>query len=331
MPKGPRLSADEMISIDAFHAAGLSNLKIGEHLGRSEKVVRNYLRDPEEYRRQKHPGKQKKISPQSTRRLIRAANEGKESASQLAERLELPIGKRQVCRILSNCPHLKYEKRNHAPVLTDRHKEARVQCATRYMNRNEVWLKTIFSDEKKFNLDGPDCLQFYWHDLRTEKQWFKTRQSGGGSIMIWAAFSRRGKSQMAILEGNQNSEMYVNTIRRYLLPFARDLYEEDYIFQQDNAAIHSSRYTEAELRGLNIDIMDWPSKSPDLNPIENLWGILVREVYANGKQYDDKTALKNAILAAWDNIQLSTLEKLVDSMNRRCCEVIRLNGNKIKY
>lgn len=220
MPRGTKLSEEEMNHIDALHGAGLSNVKIAQRLERSEKVVRNYLKDPAEYRRSKRPGRPKKISPTAIRRLLRAAAEGQDSSSQLVHRLELPISKRQACRIIASSENLHWEKRVHAPVLTDAHKEARLRWADQYHNRNDVWQRTIFSDEKKFNLDGPDCLQYYWHDLRQEKQWYKTRQSGGGSVMVWGAFSRRGKSKLAILDGTQDSQKYVDTIRHYLLPFA---------------------------------------------------------------------------------------------------------------
>lgn len=77
--------------------------------------------------------------------------------------------------------------------------------------------------------------------------------------------------------------------------------------------------------------MWWPAKSPDLNPIENLWGILARAVYVNGKQYDTKMELVKAIKKAWAAIPVSTLENLVQSMKKRCMEVYRLEGLKTKY
>ena len=219
----------------------------------------------------------------------------------------------------------------HAPVLTQAHKDRRVAWANQYHNRDDVWAKTIFSDEKKFNLDGPDNFQYYWHDLRTQEQVYKTRQSGGGSVMVWGAFSRNGKSRLAVLEGNQDSAKYIQTIREYLLPFARYTYEEDYIFQQDNASIHASRFSMQQLQEFHVELMPWPSKSPDLNPIENLWGILVRDVYAHGKQYDNKNELKEAVLAAWDRIPDTTLQRLIDTMNNRCRDVIQGHGAKTKY
>ena len=56
--------------------------------------------------------------------------------------------------------------------------------------------------------------------------------------------------------------------------------------------------------GQMINLLDWPSKSPDLNSIENLWGILVRKVYSNGRQFDCFPQLKAEIVKCWDEIPL---------------------------
>lgn len=62
------------------------------------------------------------------------------------------------------------------------------------MHWKEEWTSVIFSDEKKFNLDGPDGLQFDWHDLAKSKQVAMTRNFGGGTVMVWAAFGFNGKT-----------------------------------------------------------------------------------------------------------------------------------------
>ena len=78
-------------------------------------------------------------------------------------------------------------------------------------------------------------------------------------------------------------------------------------------------------------MIDWPALSPDLNPIENVWGLMVRNVYRNGQQYDDKVSLKSAIKKAWEDILFTTLERLSSSMHKRCIEVIKAQGSVIKY
>jgi len=110
----------------------------------------------------------------------------------------------------------KFHKENHV-----KWAEARVTWGT------EKWNKVISSDGKKFNLDGPDGLQCYWHDLRWEKEYFSRCQSGGGLVMIWGAFSY-----------NQSSEMYVDTLLEFLLPFAHLEYGTGFVFRQDGAIIH---------------------------------------------------------------------------------------------
>jgi len=55
---------------------------------------------------------------------------------------------------------------------------------------------------------------------------------------------------------------------------------------EDNASIHKAASTKAWFKARNIHVMDWPAYSPDLNPIENVWGIFARCFYANGRQFD---------------------------------------------
>ena len=81
----------------------------------------------------------------------------------------------------------------------------------------------------------------------------------------------------------------------------------------------------------NIAILPWPSKSPDVNPIENVWGLLSRRVYAEGKQFESKSELKASILHEWNAIDPEYLQKLVDSMKKRCLRVFKVNGKAIGY
>ena len=107
--------------------------------------------------------------------------------------------------------------------------------------------------------------------------------------------------------------------------------ENDFVFQQDNAAIHVSNSTKQWFAEHYIDIMAWPARSPDLNPIENLWGILVRDVYADCRQFENVRDLKIAIRNAWNRISNQTLANLVGSMQNRMTETLKMRGNITKY
>uniref|UniRef100_A0A8R1EFC6 Uncharacterized protein n=1 Tax=Caenorhabditis japonica TaxID=281687 RepID=A0A8R1EFC6_CAEJA len=67
--------------------------------------------------------------------------------------------------------------------LSDRHKEKRMDFVM--VNLATKWENILFSDEKKWNLDGPDGNRSYWRDLRKDPQLFSKRNFGGGSLMVW--------------------------------------------------------------------------------------------------------------------------------------------------
>ena len=68
--------------------------------------------------------------------------------------------------------------------------------------------------------------------------------------------------------------------------------EGEWIFQQDNAAIHNASITKKYLLEQKIRLFDQPACSPDLNPIENLWGLIIAKVYEGGRQYSAISKLK---------------------------------------
>ena len=66
-----------------------------------------------------------------------------------------------------------------------------------------------------------------------------------------------------------------------------------------------------------------------LNPIENLWAIIKRSVYSNGKQYSSKNDLWTAIQNAAKAVEPSTVQKLANSVTERIYKVIKSKGSRI--
>lgn len=192
-------------------------------------------------------------------------------------------------------------------------------------------MQVIFSDEKKFNLDGPDGFNGYWRDLRKEPQYFQTRNFGGGSLMVWGAFTSTATLNMVFTNCRMNSKDYINVLQSSLIPFKNKYRRRKFIFQQDNASIHRSVETKAWFSSKKIDVLSWPARSPDLNPIENIWGIIVRRIYANRKQYDNVEQLKVAVSEAWESLDKNLLKNLVESMPNRIYQVIERSGGVTKY
>lgn len=332
MGRGVALSDFEKGQILAFHSECLTEREIAANLNRSKTVVHNFLKAQEERKKQYKLGRKPKISQTATRALLRHASTGKYFARDLQTKLNLPVSVRRVQQLLHNAPFLQFKKKKREPCMTQQHKNARYEWARDHVTWDtRKWKRIIFSDEKKFNLDGPDGFAFYWHDLRGEEQSFSTRQQGGESVMLWGAMSYYGLSNLCVVRGNQDSAKYCKVLQRGLLPFAAETLGERWTFQQDNASTHRSNYTKNWFESKEVDVMYWPAKSPDLNIIENLWGILARSVYREGRQFDNVEDLKQAIKLSWNSIDETTIKTLYKSLTNRCVEVIEKKGNKTSY
>lgn len=72
--------------------------------------------------------------------------------------------------------------------------------------------------------------------------------------------------------------------------------------------------------------MTSPARSPDLNPIENLWSKTAREGYRKGRQFSTGLDLEKAVIIAWNKLEITYLKKLVQSMPNRYFSVYQVRG-----
>ncbi len=98
------------------------------------------------------------------------------------------------------------------------------------------------------------------------------------------------------------------------------------LFQHDNDPKHTSV---GFLKKNTVKVIQWPSMSPDLNPIEHLWGILKRQVEHHSPS--SIQSLKEVILEEWKKRDLAKCRQLVHSMPRRLGAVIKNHGGHTKY
>ena len=116
-----------------------------------------------------------------------------------------------------------------------------------------------------------------------------------------------------------NRVRYINLIKEQINNHAERISGPDYIFEQDNAPVHTSRLVQSHFNENNISILAWPARSLELNIIENFW---VELVHANRRQYQHVQELKNAIVREWDTLSQNFFQKLYKSIANRTIEVI---------
>ena len=115
-----------------------------------------------------------------------------------------------------------------------------------------------------------------------------------------------------------------------MLPSADKLYgDADFIFQQDLAHAPTAKSTKIWFNGHGNAVLDWPANSPELNPIENLWGIAKRKM--RDMRPSNKEELKAAIEAFWSSITPQQCHRLIASMPCRIEAVIHAKGAQTKY
>ncbi|CAJ0939088.1 unnamed protein product [Ranitomeya imitator] len=97
-----------------------------------------------------------------------------------------------------------------------------------------------------------------------------------------------------------------------------------WVFQHDNDPKHTARATKEWLRKKHFKVLEWPSQSPDLNPIENLWREL--KVRVAKRKAKNITALEEICMEEWANIPTTVCGKLVKTYGKRLTSVIANKG-----
>ena len=140
--------------------------------------------------------------------------------------------------------------------------------------------------------------------------------------------SATGVGELYFIVGNINSNMYCEILQQSMIPSLQKLGSRT-MFQHDNDPKHTSKSTIVLLKRLRVKVMDWPSMSPDLNPIEHLWGILKRKVEVC--KVSNTCQLRDVIMEEWKSIPVATCEALVNSMPRRVKAALDNDGGHTKY
>ncbi|PIO62907.1 hypothetical protein TELCIR_15514, partial [Teladorsagia circumcincta] len=198
----------------------------------------------------------------------------------------------------------------------------------------------VFCDEKKFNCYGPEGNRYYWHDLRKEaplsKQQFQRGRCYGlscnhiNTAPEIVLCSGKMNSKLCFVPREMNSSGYKNLLR-HGLPFWRENQVSVFLFMQDNAPIHVSQSTLMWFSRHHVPLLPWPANSPDLNPMENVWGFMIRRIYANSAQFHTVRELKTALIEVWYNGNEDFIGNLYKRLDNRIFEVIRRNIGPIDY
>ena len=168
-------------------------------------------------------------------------------------------------------------------VLTARHRAARLQWAQQhYRWRRQHWARVLISDESRFNLshhDGRIRVFRRRGERFADNCLIERDRFGGGVVMVRGGIMGRRKTNLIVVQGNLNAQGYINQIlQAEAVPFLQR--HGPAILMHGNARPHVARICRQFLNSNNVNVLLWPAVSPDMNPIEHIWGYLGRKVRA---------------------------------------------------
>jgi transposase len=241
---------------------------------------------------------------------------------------------------------LRWGRQKYTPNLNPATKQRRLAFAKLHQDAKTNFCATMAIDSCIFRLDRVGGKNGVWqlvgsHD---DGQPSYVKQ---GSLHVYAGITAWGKTPLVFASGTTlgaqrkyystkgtvlkgvGAAEFQDILEHKLVPAAEDIFDavglHAWQLLMDRAPAHAATSTQEWLQRNGVSVVQgWPGNSPDLNPIENLWGWMKAKLYK--KKVQNIHQLKAALLELWDTVPVWMLSKLMGSMDRRLDDVVARQG-----
>ena len=269
-------------------------------------------------------GRPGKLIPKIKRFVAKViSNDPSISIRDLTTKCPVKVGTNTMSRCLKTLEYSKpYPKA--VPLLSEKNRIYRLQWAKN--NVNKPWEHAVFADEASIWLCRGRVRMWTKKGYERIQPTVKHTQK----INIWAAFSSMGTFPLFMFTQILDAKLFVKILEVHLLAQASVFHKNNWFLVQDNDPKHTAKLTKAWMQEyMPGNRFEWPSQSPDINPIENIFAWIKQElVKRRAKNISD---LKSQLTEVWESINADFLHNYWSSMPKRCNLVIENNGGKIDY
>lgn len=220
------------------------------------------------------------------------------------------------------------------PLLTDKHKHDRLMFAQEHLAwTSDDWDRVWWSDEttvvaipqkKKYQIWTLETMES--SDLPTAP----AVQGGGFKVMFWGAISKSGLGHLVPIRDTLTAKKYMELLEESFFDMYYDSGDRA-IFMQDGAGCHTAARVLTYLRENRIKTMKWPARSPDLNPIENIWALLKGKLRKISGFPGNREELIARAQSCWRELGQEAVDNILNSMPKRMRLVVEQKGGPIKY
>ncbi|CAH1973393.1 unnamed protein product [Acanthoscelides obtectus] len=167
--------------------------------------------------------------------------------------------------------------------------------AIKWMEENNVPLLKWVSSSSDLS-----PIKTLWHEMKKKnrlrwakehRQWLKFP----AFILVWGSMSSKGVGKLHFIDGNVDTNKYLAILDESLLPVMEECLTsgQDFVFQQDGAACHTSKKAIKWMEENNVPLLKWVSSSPDLSPIETLWHEMKKLLYVFGNEAPHQSTISH--------------------------------------
>ncbi|KAL0841209.1 hypothetical protein ABMA28_014946 [Loxostege sticticalis] len=261
------------------------------------------------------------------------------TAVEIRQRLQIARGvnvsERTIRRRMEEV-NLRARRPARGPELLRQHRVARLQFARDHANwTHEQWARVLFTDECRIALRAPDGRERVWR--RTGERFLpitttQTVSFHGGSIMVWGGISSDARTELVVVDHRLTATRYMEEIiQEHVVPYMGYIGYDQILLMHDNARPHVAHCVNEYLLNVGVKKLQWPARSPDLNPIEHVWDMLKRRIKSSPNPPQTINELRNAATTAWENISQIDVKNIIQSMPDRMQAVIRARGENTRY